>query len=105
MEGIISELLAGGVGGSIITMVTQKLLNKRSDKVDVETKVNGLLDSYADKINDKLTEVQENAQMLSNQNIELRLENQRVSLQNGIYKKHLEKCNACDQSSIFVVDK
>lgn len=105
MEGIISELLAGGVGGSIITMVTQKLLNKRSDKVDVETKVNGLLDSYADKINDKLTEVQENAQMLSNQNIELRLENQRVSLQNGIYKKHLEKCNSCDQSSIFVVDK
>ena len=105
MEGIISELLAGGVGGSVITMVTQKLLNKRNDKVDIETKANGLLDSYAEKINEKLIEVQKNAQILSDQNIELRLENQRVSLQNGIYKKHLEKCNACDQSSIFVVGK
>lgn len=98
----LNELIAAS-GGSVITMVATKLLHKRNEKVDIETKVNTMISEYSETLYEQLQEIKRNASELGEKNIELRMENHRVNMQNNAYKHHLDKCNECDKSSIFIV--
>lgn len=100
---LINDILIGGTGGSIITMIVTKLLSKRSDKVDIEQRINTILADSVESMNQKIKEIESNANDLIKKNVELTLTNNQAQMQIKIYEQHLSGCESCDKSKIFKV--